>query len=70
MSTADLDAAVHEYHNGIAREIWKRFSTTDPTMPLSHAVATGVVAKESLPPEVVEHIASMVECFREEEQNE
>ena len=70
LSTADLDAAVHAYHNGTAREIWKRFSTNDPKMPLAHAVAAGVLPKASLPAEVVEHIASMVEFFEEQERDE
>lgn len=48
ISNADLHAAVHEYHDGIAREIWKRFSTNDPKMQLAHAVATGVLRKDSL----------------------
>lgn len=70
MSSADLDAAIHGYHAGIAREIWRRFSTNDAKMPLSHAVAVGLVTKESLPAEVLEHIAPMVEFFEEQERSE
>ena len=69
ISTADLSDAIHDYHNGAAREIWRRFATNDPKMPLAHAVASGVVSKESLPAEVVDHIASMVEFFSEREEN-
>ena len=68
VSSADLDAAIHQYHDGVAREIWRRFSTNDPKMPLAHAVAVGLIEEASLPPEVREHIASMVEFFREQEQ--
>jgi len=63
MSSSDLHDAIHEYHDGVGREIWKRYSTNNPTMPLAHAVAAGFVAKESLPREVQEHIASLVEFF-------
>ncbi|MBA4370524.1 MAG: hypothetical protein C0418_02965 [Coriobacteriaceae bacterium] len=70
MSAADLDAAVHEYHDGIAREIWKRYSTNDPVIPLAHAVVAGVLPEDSLPPEVVERIASMVQLLREEARGE
>jgi hypothetical protein len=69
MSTADLDAAVHDYHDGVAREMWKRFSTNDPVIPLAHAVATGVLPQDSLPPEVVERIASMVGLLEELERD-
>lgn len=67
LSSADLDAAIHAYHDGIAREIWRRFSGGDRRMPLAHAVAAGFIDEKSLPPEVREHIASMVEFFREQE---
>ena len=61
--SADLHAAIHEYHDGIGREIWKRFATNNPEVSLAHAVAAGFVTKESLPGEVQDHIASMVEFF-------
>jgi hypothetical protein len=67
MSTADLNAAIHKYHDGASREIWKRYSTNDPSTPLAHAVASGVIEADSLPPEILEHIASKVEFFRREE---
>ena len=64
ISSGDLDAAIHAYHDGAAREIWRLFSTSDRKMPLAHAVAAGLIEEESLPAEVREHIASMVEFFR------
>jgi len=70
MSSADLNDAIHEYHDGVAREIWKRFSTNKPGMPLAHAVAAGFVTKESLPAEVLEHIESMVEYFQDQMRDE
>jgi hypothetical protein len=66
MSTADLDAAIHEYHNGIAREIWNRFSTNDKRIALAHAVAVGLIAKDSLPVEVVEQIKVATAYFEEQ----
>jgi hypothetical protein len=68
VSTADLDAAIHKYHDGAAREIWRRFSTNDLKMPLAHAVAVGLIEEQSLSPEVRDHISSMVAFFREQEQ--
>lgn len=65
LSSTDLHAAIHDYHHGIAREIWKRFASNNPKMPLAHAVAAGYVTKESLSPEVLEHIEPMVEFFQD-----
>ena len=65
MSSEQLHQAVHEYHNGIGREIWKRYATNKPEMPLAHAVAAGFVSRESLPEEILAHIESRVEMFEE-----
>jgi hypothetical protein len=70
LSSSDLHTAIHEYHDGVGREIWKRFATNNPKVPLAHAVAAGVVAKESLPAEVQEHISGMVEFFQAGEQEQ
>ena len=70
LSSSDLHAAIHEYHDGTGRDIWKRFATNNPKVPLAYAVATGVVTRESLPREVQEHIAGMVEFFQEGEQEQ
>ena len=67
LSCADLDSAIHAYHDGTARDIWRRFSESDRKMPLAHAVAAGFIDENSLPTEVQEHIASLVEFFREQE---
>ena len=49
------------------REIWRRFSGSDRKVPVAHAVAVGLIDEESLSPEAREHIASMVEFFRNKE---
>ena len=63
LSCDELDQAVHAYHNGVAREIWKRYDGDDPALPLARAVALGILGRESLPPEVLAHIAGLVDCF-------
>jgi hypothetical protein len=65
MSCDELHNAVHEYHDGIGREIWKRYATNRPEMPLAHAVAAGFVERDSLPPEVLDRINSTIEMFEE-----
>ena len=70
MSSSDLNDAIHQYHDGVGREIWKRFATNKPEIPLAHAVAAGFVTEESLPAEILEHIESMVEFFQEQKQDE
>lgn len=65
MTCENLHRAVHEYHDGIAREIWKRYRTNKPEIPLAYAVATGFVSRESLPEEFVDHIELHVRALEE-----
>ena len=59
----ELDQAVHAYHNGIARDIWKRYAGNDPVLPVARAVALGILGRESVPPEVLAQIAGLVDLF-------
>ncbi len=61
LTSADLDDEVHRYHNGTAREIWKRYATWEPDLALAKAVRLGVVTRESLPPDVLEHMAPLLD---------
>lgn len=63
LSSGDLHDAIHEYHQGPGREIWKRYATNRPETQLAYAVAAGFVSRESLPKEVLDSIASTVEFF-------
>ena len=64
LSTDALDQAVHEYHNGKAREIWKRYNVDDPAVAVAAAVVHGVLEPGSLPAEVQEQIQPWLELAR------
>jgi hypothetical protein len=63
LSTDELDQAVHHYHNGTAREIWKRYQQGDPLWALAIAVARGVIDLDSLPPEVLAQVEPLITLF-------
>jgi len=63
LSTADLDAAIHRYHNATARAIWKHYAGDDLEVALVGAVVRGVITRESLPPEVLERIGGLLESL-------
>jgi hypothetical protein len=56
-----LDQAVHAYHNGVARAIWRRYDGTDLELTLARAIALGIITRESLPPEVLDHVAGLAD---------
>ena len=59
----ELNKAIHQFHDGTSREIWKRYATSHLEPAVASAVAAGVVRKEELPVELVAHIAGLIEFY-------
>jgi hypothetical protein len=64
--TAAAHALVHRFHQGTAREIWKRYATTHLESAVASAVAAGVLRKEELPAELVRQIAGLIEFYEKD----
>ena len=58
-----LNELVHRFHQDASREIWKRYATTHLEPAVASAVAAGVLRKEELPAEVVQHIAGLIDFY-------
>jgi len=59
----ELNDLVHRFHPGTAREIWRRYASTHLEPAVASAVAAGVLRKEELPAELVQHIARLIEFY-------
>ena len=59
----ELNDLVHRFHQDTSREIWKRYATTHLEPAVASAVAAGVLRKEELPAELVQHIAGLIEFY-------
>jgi hypothetical protein len=59
----ELNELVHRFHQGTAREIWKRYATGHLEPAVASAVAARVLRKEELPAELVQHVAGLIEFF-------
>jgi hypothetical protein len=44
----DLDKKIHQYHDGTARDLFKRYATGDPDMAVMAALAKGILMIEEL----------------------
>jgi len=59
----ELNELVHRFHQYTAREIWKRYATTHLEPAVASAVAAGVLRKEELPAQLVQHIVGLIEFY-------
>ena len=65
MSSLELSDKIHEFHNGISRELYGRYTTLDSDTLVSRAIALGLLEEEVLGDELLSKLASEIEFFRE-----
>jgi len=61
IDTWDLENAVHKFHNGPARELYKRYTGLSPAEVLPYALFRKLITYEELPPEIDEEMRFMVD---------
>jgi hypothetical protein len=59
----ELNERVHRFHHETSCEIWKRCATPRLEPAVASAVAVGVLRKEELPSELLQHIAGLIEFY-------
>lgn len=56
----DLEQAIHKFHNGAARELYKRYTILKPIEVLPYALFRNIIAYEELPGEITEEMKMIV----------
>ena len=62
----ELNERVHRFHQDTSREIWKRYAATHLEPVVASAVATGVLRREELPLELLQHIDGLIEFYKDD----
>ena len=65
LSSGELSEIIHRFHQGPARELWVRYNTSDLEMPVAFAITTGVLARETIPAGLLEHLAGALRFYEE-----
>ena len=67
ISTWDLNDKIHEYHNEIARDLWKVYeSLSDPRVALSQAVIKGIIVIDEIPEDCRPLLQGLIDLYRSE----
>lgn len=64
ITNSDLNQAIHEYHDGTARELWKSYHHTDEDFFVARAVVHGFLSREEIPVEVYEALKEMIKNLK------
>jgi hypothetical protein len=65
LSSGALSEIIHRFHQGPARELWVRYNASHLEMPVAFAITTGVLARETIPAELLEHLAGALRFYEE-----
>jgi Plasmid pRiA4b ORF-3-like protein len=66
LSSGELSEIIHRFHQGPARELWVRYDTSHLEMPVAFAITTGVLTRETIPAELLEHLAGALRFYEEQ----
>ncbi len=68
VASGDLVEAIHAFHQGPARELHLRYDRHLLPASVAQAVARGILKKEQVPPEVLAHLAGLLEFYADSEE--
>jgi hypothetical protein len=70
VDTWELCDRIHEFHNGAARRLFNLYTDRDPTTAVAHAIHTGVIPRDQVPEELLEHLENALALYRHLERQE
>jgi hypothetical protein len=62
LQSGELADVIHRFHDGAAREIWKSYTYAHDSA-VARAIATGVLERDKVPPEVLEFLGNTIEHY-------
>jgi hypothetical protein len=66
LSSGELVDMIHQFHQGPARELFKKYNYASLELAVAHAVVTGVIDRGQLPGEILDHLRRAIQFYEEE----
>ena len=67
LGSGELSEIIHQFHQGPARELWVRYNTPLLEMVVTFAITTGVLGRNTIPGELLEHLAGAMRFYEEDQ---
>jgi hypothetical protein len=65
--SGELSEIIHQFHQGPARELWVRYNTPHLEMAVAFAITTGLLARDTIPGELLEHLGGATRFYEGEQ---
>ena len=66
LGSGELSEIIHHFHQGPARDLWVRYNGTHLEMIVAFAITTGVLGRDTIPAELLAHLARAMRFYEEE----
>jgi hypothetical protein len=63
----ELSNLIHKFHQGPARDLFVKYGTNHLEAPVAYAIVTGILAKDKISSELLEHLATWIKFYEERE---
>lgn len=65
--SGELSEIIHRFHQGPGRDLWARYNAPHLEMVVAFAITTGVLARNTIPGELLEHLAGAIRFYEEDQ---
>lgn len=66
LDSGELSEIIHSFHQGPARDLWGRYNTAHLEMAVAFAITTGVLNRDAIPSELLDHLAGPLRFYEAE----
>ncbi len=67
LDSGELSEIIHKFHQGPARDLWVRYNTAHLGMVVALAITTGLLSRNTIPAELLDHLAGPMRFYEEEQ---
>jgi len=67
LDSGELSEIIHKFHQGPARDLWVRYNTAHLAMVVALAITTGLLSRDTIPAELLDHLAGPMRFYEEEQ---
>jgi hypothetical protein len=67
LGSGELSETIHSFHQGPARDLYVRYNTVHLEMAVAYAITTGVLDRETIPAELLDHLAGAIRFYEEQQ---
>jgi hypothetical protein len=67
LGSGELSEIIHQFHQGPAKALWVRYNTPYLEMAVAYAITSGLLARDTIPGELLAHLAGAMRFYEEEQ---